>query len=365
MDNLFHRSMEFHNNEHSFNATSIEFPLLESHIAGDLDQTALYYHQINRTGTTAFATAVTLQNLAVFMPQISSNPGNNEILWIHLKDLRCMKHIAECLNMHELCSKSFFDLRAHSSAIATSKSLVFTMTTLHLHKEITHLYKVYVYAANGVIVTFERELIQDELSLDLDADKGYMEDLIYKSMLSKLSESSNNFKMGVIYFVYEIVMETLTLSNPVLEFMSRSVYYLRQQVHKKLSYQERLINHRKIHILISAINMLDRHISEWTAEVKSFLIKTSTIHFLLHESLSNVSHQPYFHDMGDSYEYRSMCLKSIQADLLTLLETMDAIINVRAQQTNVNLSLVATIFLPVTFLAGVFGMNFVEVLLKY
>jgi hypothetical protein len=63
--------------------------------------------------------------------------------------------------------------------------------------------------------------------------------------------------------------------------------------------------------------------------------------------------------MADSYEYRSLCLRSLQSDLTTLVDTMDAIINVRANQTNVNLSLVATIFLPITFLSGVFGMNFV------
>lgn len=389
LDSLFHRSLEFHNNEFNFKATAAQLPpspypaatqfngggggMRDSAASSSgmrIDSTessashqsrgpslAFYVHHIPYArGRDIVNSSVTVNEVDSFLASCGRtyNPEAG-ILWLHLKDLRALASVARHFCMHELCSAAFLDLRAHSNAIATSEALAFSTSTLMMGKVHSRLYKIYAYASKGVFITYECELIPD-VSID-PASAPY--DVIYNALVQKLPVIAANTNLGTLYLVYEVVMEALALSNSVLEFMSRSMSYLRQQAHRNLSYYEQLTNHRKIHILISAVNMLDKHVSEWTNEVSSFLTKSSTTHFLLHDSLATNAHQPYFHDMADSYEYRSLCLRSIQSDLATLVDTMDAIINVRANQTNVNLSLVATIFLPITFLSGVFGMNFV------
>lgn len=374
LDHLFHRSLEFHNNIHNFKATCLELPSLEGMHVDETQHCGLQWRYLSlspsadnngRSGDREDVSpettgAVKLAEVSAFLPMLDRLvTGKEGILWIHLKDVRALGPIARHLNIHELCWSEFFDLRAHSNAVATPYALAATICTLQMQKENSHLYKVHAYVSDGLFISYERELVPDLDNIDTTA--ALPTDMIYRALEDRVADMLDNIKnLGSVYMLYELVMECLNLSNPVLEFMSRSVFFLRQQVHKDLTYQERRTNHRQIHILLSAAHLLDRHVAEWTNEVASFLLQSSTVHQLLNQGLATPAHHPYFHDMGDSYEYRSLCLKNIHDDLRTLLATMDSVINVRSQQTNVNLSLVATIFLPITFLAGVFGMNFVE-----
>ena len=47
-----------------------------------------------------------------------------------------------------------------------------------------------------------------------------------------------------------------------------------------------------------------------------------------------------------------------ESELHALTQAMDAVTSVRANQTAMNLTLIATVFLPMSFITGVFGMNF-------
>ena len=369
LDRLFHRSLEFHNNIHNFKATSIP-PISSVLTHGDAnkncdDTVGLKFYQLPKGASGLCGElngTVMVSELRNFLSKVPQNDIDG-ILWLHIKELKVLQPIAEHFAIHELCWTHFFDLRAHSNAVAVSDALSVSICTLQMQNDKSRLYKVYGYVSSGLFISFERELIPDVISEDELKDSD-TESLVSEALEKRISNIAQLSKtLGGTYILYELVMECLVLSNPVLEYLSRSVYYLRQQVHKRQTYTQRKAAHRQIHILLSVSHMLDRHISEWTREVTSFLLKTSIVHGLLDESLVSSAHRPFFHDMADSYSYRSLCLKNVHTDLRTVLETLESIVNIRSQQTSVNLSLVATVFLPITFLAGVFGMNFVKYLL--
>jgi hypothetical protein len=62
--------------------------------------------------------------------------------------------------------------------------------------------------------------------------------------------------------------------------------------------------------------------------------------------------------MEDSFRFRKTCLESQLAECENLAVSLGHRMDLTSERESKNLNLVATIFLPITFWAGVFGMNF-------
>lgn len=63
-------------------------------------------------------------------------------------------------------------------------------------------------------------------------------------------------------------------------------------------------------------------------------------------------------EMEDSFRFRKSCLESQLAECEVLAVSLEHQMDLTSERESKNLNLVATIFLPLTFWAGVFGMNF-------
>jgi Mg2+ and Co2+ transporter CorA len=63
-------------------------------------------------------------------------------------------------------------------------------------------------------------------------------------------------------------------------------------------------------------------------------------------------------DIISEYEYTYDCIGDMEKELASLTDNVNGIISRRNEQISIVLSLVSTVFLPLTFIAGVFGMNF-------
>lgn len=76
---------------------------------------------------------------------------------------------------------------------------------------------------------------------------------------------------------------------------------------------------------------------------------------------SSVVHRqdlPAIHDLHSNFVFMQDCLQAKVEELAILKDIAEGISDLRANNGALVLSLIATIFLPATFLAGVFGMNF-------
>ncbi len=67
---------------------------------------------------------------------------------------------------------------------------------------------------------------------------------------------------------------------------------------------------------------------------------------------------PYFVDLSDSFLFTESCVQNVVNDLGRVGRELDAAMQLRTTNTSIILSLVATVFWPLTFISTVFGMNF-------
>jgi Mg2+ and Co2+ transporter CorA len=280
---------------------------------------------------------------------------NFGVLWLHIKDLRSLKHLSKSICMDYICYAGFYDLRAHSNVHATHEAVFMTLCTVHLHGNNAHLYKVYSLAYRGLLITFERDLLPD-LSNGIEP----LKNVLYSKLIKRAQAVGQRCsRLGAMHAIYEIAMEALLLSDEVLEYISRSVAYVKCQIDEDLSFNKIMTVHRTIHILRTAVDTLNRQISESSCFFFSFVDRIHTLHGQITTSISGPLNFPYLIDVSDNYRYRSSCLSSLaHEELATMLENLTAVRHIRSIKTMIDLALIATVFLPLTFIASVYGMNF-------
>lgn len=382
VDGLFHRSLEYHNLNHSFrvvdpavldemaaraggergkaeaaalgvNAASFTFLHAPPHgpsasLASLLDGSAL---------PTQFI--LSLDRMQSFLREelAAYGAGSRGVAWLHVRDLRALYSIAAYLNMDYICQAGFFDLRAHSNVHCTHNAVFMTLCTMHLSGVDAHLYKVYAFASKGFLVTFERDLLPD-----ISINQPILSDLLYKGLQSRIAGIGPRCaRLGAMHGLYEIAMETLGLSDKMLEFTSRSISFAKRQMSRAHSLPMiTIINaHRMVQILRSCTLMLDRQVMESANFLCRFKDTLDSLHVQLNRSIATKENYPYIIDMADSYRFRSQCLQSMYKDeLIAVLDTLKSLQNLSSMKKNIDMTLVATVFLPLTFIASLYGMNF-------
>lgn len=204
-------------------------------------------------------------------------------------------------------------------------------------------------------------------------------------------------ELGVVYIVYEISMQVLTFYDGSIEFAASSLAYFNRIVHLNLLHRERMALMKKIHMLSAGISLLRKSIEGCVenfgklAHLQNSLFEdygrhngvndladdTNSVndrfsahppHFALKRSgggdafskitFFNDNHALYLYDIHDSYIFKRHAVQKQAEEIRRLEAELDAMIQLRTTNTNTMLSLIATTFLPLTFFAGVFGMNF-------
>ncbi|CAE7703139.1 unnamed protein product, partial [Symbiodinium microadriaticum] len=164
-------------------------------------------------------------------------------------------------------------------------------------------------------------------------------------------------RLGPFYLMYEIGTEVLATSDTLIEFISRTIFYLKQQVHRRISYRQKLHFHRKIGILSAVLKMCDRLVDEIHENLESVMDKTSSQFQSFNKTL-NWEHVMYISCLVDSHVFKSTCIERQRHDVMDMETAMTHVTAIRSEFVSTNLALVGTVFLPMTFLAGVYGMNF-------
>mmetsp|Transcript_14313 Transcript_14313/g.14962 ORF Transcript_14313/g.14962 Transcript_14313/m.14962 type:complete len:318 (+) Transcript_14313:495-1448(+) len=168
-------------------------------------------------------------------------------------------------------------------------------------------------------------------------------------------------QLGSFYLLYEIGTETLAISDSLIEFLSRTIFHLKQQVHRRITYRQKLHFHRKIDILLANVRMVATFVEEIHRNLTQILNKTSVeFDIVLNRNAFSWEQIVYISCLIDSYEFKATCLQRQLHDVHSMEIAMGHVTAVRNEKTSVDLALVATVFLPLTFFAGVFGMNFQE-----
>lgn len=361
LDALHKRMLEYHNNIH------VKETALHPMLAAEAEENK----ELMVVQALKFAEdkvekpfSVTFGDLPSFCSKVKQEGATESsgVWWIHIRDLIALQTIAQSLDMHDLIATGFQDLRAHSTFIpAFGEALLSTVTCMRENNDF-NMYKMYIYISKHVVVTFQAELLPDIMDPELSSpDK-----LVNHLFENYIQLRKRCLKYGPAYLLYEIALNTLKALDSSMEFLSYALSYFNKVVHLRLLHRERLAILVKMHMISSGIRFFRGLVSEASSNVRNF-VNTAMESFdprpsgfgrMLHRNVIQEHHIPYLMDLLDSCEFVMTSL-SHQMDESELLEQkLEATMQMRATNTSIVLSLIATIFLPLTFFAGIYGMNF-------
>ena len=142
MDYLIHRSLEFHNNHHTFRASgnydySLEMPSPHG------PELALEVQRFSAEGGTAPSSQL------IHFGDIDNGDlkeievGNfGHIYWFNIKDIRCLPSLASYLRLSGMAVSLFYDLRGRSTIVALAKALFMSFCIMTLNGNDAELHKV-------------------------------------------------------------------------------------------------------------------------------------------------------------------------------------------------------------------------------
>lgn len=128
---------------------------------------------------------------------------------------------------------------------------------------------------------------------------------------------------------------------------------------KRLRHKDRMGIMRDIHKLQSGLVLLKRHFNH----LASVRIRRAAHNMGLDASITDNAifvdnHMPFIRDFQNSIDFVLQTLNAYDEALSEIRSTLITVGDARTTQINTALSMVATVFLPLSFLTGVFGMNF-------
>eukprot|EP01034_Spumella_vulgaris_P024737 gene24737-31114_t len=151
------------------------------------------------------------------------------------------------------------------------------------------------------------------------------------------SLTKHTSELGPLCLFYEIATEAMNQQDSLIEFFSRTLFFFKKKTNLSLSHRKKVAFMRKMHIVISGIQLIHFNIQSVADIINKLVLKAES-------------------SAGDVRVPAGLSPK--REDRSVLKDAMDSISQLKANNTAMVLSLIATIFLPLTFLAGVFGMNF-------
>ena len=321
------------------------------------------------------------------------------LTWIHVKDPAVIGALAMRFGMHELCVSAFSDLRAFSSFIPVHGAVFLSFCTFQLDRTKANMFKVFTYVSGNVVITFEREIMPDLL----DAD-GPVQDNVCAELMARHEQLGKNCrKLGGVYLMYSLALQSLSLQDPIIDFFSRTLHYFKQKVTTRQFHKDKLMIARQMHAVAMAVTMVKNSIMHaedtfvrllsgamtgtFTADdpdaeeqekkegeavdkkagvsvvqlsgVQGKVSVTPRLPLLTPNGLLIADHTPYLLDIVDSYKFMNHLLQTELEEVQALTSAMDALTTLRSINTSTLLSLVATIFMPLNFVCGIFGTNFV------
>ena len=144
MDYLIHRSLEFHNNHHTFRASGkFDYTdVMGDPMMNDLAMEVQAYHPTD----TIPRPSQHLQFGDLERGELSRYPVDREssgnVFWFNLKDIRSLRPLTIHLQMDNIALSLFYDLRGHSTISALENGLFMSFCIVTLNGDDAELHKV-------------------------------------------------------------------------------------------------------------------------------------------------------------------------------------------------------------------------------
>ena len=352
---------------------------------------------------------------------VSNKSGPTSLIWIHVKDPAVLGALAARFEIHELMVAGFSDLRAFSTFMPVGSSVFISLCTFQLERTKANMFKVFMYVSQNVVITFEREIMPDLLDADGPVQDGVCTEvmcrhdklvknirklggvyLMYTLALQALSTQDaiiDFFSKTLYYFKQKVTTrqfhkEKLKIARQ-MHAVSMSVTMVKNSIMHAEDTFVRLLSGAMTGTF-SANTLEDDGVPAEDSKkpqpkadakvdtkteskpapsksdakpvglsvvqisgVEGKVTLTPRLPLLAPNGLLMTDHTPYLLDIVDSYKFVNHLLQTELEEVQALTSAMDALTTLRSINTSTLLSLVATIFMPLNFVCGIFGTNFV------
>lgn len=170
---------------------------------------------------------------------------------------------------------------------------------------------------------------------------------IFDGIRSRMENPSGKIrKHGTDYFAYALLDAIVNMYYVLLEKITEQIEVLEEKIiseDKKIRLGE-IYTQRKSIQLLKKVIWPTRELLSTLKKTESFLIKRRTLPFI-----------------NDIYEQTVQIMDNLEMQresITTLVEIFMTNISLKQNEVMKTLTIIATIFIPLTFLAGVYGMNF-------
>ena len=259
--------------------------------------------------------------------------GNGRKLWVDVQGLgdeRVLRELAEIFAIHPLALEDVVHVPSRPKAEGYEQNLLVVTRMIRLSDDEPDIEQVSLFVGVGYVVTFQ-ERYGDVL--------GPVRDRLRV-------EGSRIRTMGSDYLGYAILDTVIDAYNPVIEAIGDRMENLEDRVLSQIP-PDML---QQIHALRSQLLGLRRAI----------VPQRESMHVLLREENAFVSDavQVYLRDTSDHIVQASEAVEQARERVSSLMNMYLTIVSNRMNDVMKTLTIVASIFVPLTFIAGIYGMNF-------
>ena len=358
-------------------------------LEGEAHQPAYVINILDKDGRKEHT--VTLEDAVASLPPIGEG-----ICWIHIIDKKCLSLVAEKYNMHPIASRAFLDTLPRTTVNFFDKtSFMCAMTSFCKHTDgMICIIKFYMYIRGSIIISQERRTFAlspptphpSIPSQDTSQRNPSLHNMLHTTKASHVVERENSSqllssedhrgggryqgrvfadicirvqntstltqitKLGASYFLYEVAYVMLEMTAPVISFYSQR----QLRLHDVIYVREQPPNHTEGNAILDRVDFIKsgfQLMENLTDRSTKCLIENK-------DNISKFLPEEWVSDVISSYEHALDVITDMDTELSRITENINSMINRRNEQISIVLSLVATVFLPLTFIAGIFGMNF-------
>jgi hypothetical protein len=282
------------------------------------------------------------------------------LLWIQLQDLSTLNDITAIFDIQPVVKLAFTDLRARSTfvPIIPNESFVLTLAFCHLRTNGQHcgIAKLYIYVSKNIVITYESEVLSvsedndDIVSMDIFIYDQEIVNEVNKKLEFILPELC---RYGTTFLLYNIALEGLRIQDQLVEFCSRSISFHKQLVDDVQNDINNSFIFRKVRVLESSLKLIKSQIVT-SCDAITQCIGIGNDKY----GTSMYSRDPYLKYVLDAFHYveDTIILKVDEVHILHAdMESLSQLVTARIALL---LSLYFSLFVPLNFLTGIFGMNF-------
>lgn len=267
----------------------------------------------------------------ISLNQVTAILNKKGIVWIDLEKptQKQMKELQKIFDLHSLTIEDCLGAVQLPKIDEYEKHAFLSINQIHLDGTSIHLGGVYFYLGSNYLIS-----IHKERSPSMD------------ELYSKLLKNPDVLKRGSDFIAYQVIDKITDKYLEVLETIEKDVQNLETRVLRgKID--------RSLHDIIKTRRLLSNFKKSLMPQ-RDLLLKLARRDTRFVKS----SHLMYFRDITDQVVRGLTIIDSLREIITGTFEAYLSIHSNRLNEIMKTLTIIATIFLPLTFLTGVYGMNF-------